>query len=138
MILVTGGAFQGKGKFARDLVCQKQKHKTPQTILVSEAAALQRKNAELQNGVHPDIILGIHQWIRILLESGKDPVVMVQELLDLNPHAVFTMDQVGCGVVPLEAFDRKYRETVGRIGCNIARQAEEVYLLNCGLARRIK
>ena len=33
----------------------------------------------------------------------------------------------------MEAFDRRYRETVGRICCNIAKQAEEVIRIVCGI-----
>ncbi|MEY8390209.1 bifunctional adenosylcobinamide kinase/adenosylcobinamide-phosphate guanylyltransferase [Lachnospiraceae bacterium 45-W7] len=138
MILVTGGAFQGKGKFAQDLARQKQKGELLQTIVVLEAADLPREFEELQYCQHSHVIIGLHRWVRILLESGKDPCAMVRRLLDANPDAVLTLDQVGCGVVPLDAFDRQYREVVGSVGCEIARQAAEVYLLNCGIARRIK
>ena len=41
--------------------------------------------------------------------------------------------ELGNGVVPMEAFDRRYRETVGRICCNIAKQAEEVIRIVCGI-----
>ena len=46
------------------------------------------------------------------------------------PCALYVM---GNGVVPMEAFDRRYRETVGRICCNIAKQAEEVIRIVCGI-----
>ncbi|KIR01579.1 hypothetical protein P261_00393 [Lachnospiraceae bacterium TWA4] len=47
-------------------------------------------------------------------------------------------NELGYGIVPMDAFDRKYRETTGRICCMIAEQADEVYRVVCGLPQKIK
>lgn len=46
--------------------------------------------------------------------------------------------EVGCGVVPMDRGDRDRREAVGRLCCDLAREAEAVYRLQCGLAMRLK
>lgn len=138
MILVTGGAFQGKRKFAEDLACRKKKGQNPAEIVELQAVTVNGESGDWQQFQNADVVAGIQRWIATLLETGKDPFAMVQKLLEANPGAVITLDQVGCGVVPVKASDRQYRETVGRIGCMLAEQAEEVYLINCGIARKIK
>ncbi len=47
-------------------------------------------------------------------------------------------NEVGCGVVPMDAFAREWREAVGRLCCDIAAQADRVYRVCCGVAQCIK
>ena len=49
-----------------------------------------------------------------------------------------TADEIGCGIVPIEAFERDYRETDGRVCQRIAAYSEEVHRVICGLGMRIK
>ena len=53
-------------------------------------------------------------------------------------RAVVVCREVGCGVVPMDRGDRDRREAVGRLCCDLAREAEAVYRLQCGLAMRLK
>ncbi len=130
MILITGGAFQGKSETAKQLYSAQENGKEP--------LILEGKTDEMELLKKADIILHFHLWIRSLLEEGKDPYAMTEQLLKANPRVLITMNQMGCGIVPMGAFDRKYRETVGRIGCLLAKQAQEAYLVNCGIAKRLK
>ncbi|MCI9173893.1 MAG: adenosylcobinamide kinase [Lachnospiraceae bacterium] len=130
MILITGGAFQGKLEAAEELFSEREDGKEP---LVLEGT--QKEPEGLQKA---DIIHDFHLWIRSILEEGKEPYEMTEKLLEANPNVIIILNQMGCGIVPMDPFDRKYRETVGRIGCMLAKRAEEVYLLNCQIARRLK
>ena len=60
--------------------------------------------------------------------SGKD---YLQALID-------KMNEIGCGIIPLEKSERKWREITGRAGCIIAERAETVYRVCCGIATVIK
>ena len=51
---------------------------------------------------------------------------------------IIVCDELGCGVVPMDAFERAWRERTGRIGCELAKQAEAVYRVTCGIGTRIK
>lgn len=64
-----------------------------------------------------------------------DPLPSLEELLS---YEAVICDEVGCGVVPLERADRERREAVGRLCCALAREAQAVYRLQCGLAMRLK
>lgn len=64
-----------------------------------------------------------------------DPLPCLEELLG---YEAVICDEVGCGVVPLERADRERREAVGRLCCALAREAQAVYRLQCGLAMRLK
>ncbi len=110
MILVVGGAFQGKKEFARELAAEKK----------------------LQ------VVNYYHHEIQKLLEEGEDVQEHIRGLLEKTPGAVIVMDEVGAGVVPVERSDREYRETIGLAGQLLAREAKEVYRVVCGIGVRIK
>ena len=62
-----------------------------------------------------------------------------EELADrLAAWPVVIATEVGGGVVPIEKGDREYRETVGRICCELAAMAEEVERVYCGIPTILK
>lgn len=138
MILITGGAYQGKLEFARSIY-----EKTEPMIAEGEKADFE----ELKQA---DIIARFHLYIRRCMEENRtensneennleaEIEEQVKELLQENPNVILEITQLGCGVVPIDAFDRSYREKVGRIGCMLASQAKQVWMVNAGIGIRLK
>lgn len=58
--------------------------------------------------------------------------------LQKHPDTVLICDEVGNGIVPLDPFEREYRERLGRLLCEIAANAERVERIVCGIGQRIK
>lgn len=116
MILITGGAYQGKGDFAGRL---------------AEDAA--RGKAGKRR-----ILEHIHLLIASEMREGREPFPVLERWMEEYPDIIFTVDELGCGIVPTNAFDREWRETTGRICCRLARRAEAVYRVTCGIAVQIK
>lgn len=114
MILVIGGAYQGKGKFAESLREQEKKAGRERTIVPQ-----------------------FHEWVKTY-ESGANIEEELREKLAQEPDQIIVCDELGCGVVPMDAFERAWRERTGRIGCELAKQAEAVYRVTCGIGTRIK
>ncbi|MCI8634679.1 MAG: hypothetical protein HFJ05_03630 [Eubacterium sp.] len=54
------------------------------------------------------------------------------------PNCVIISDEIGNGIVPVDAFDRTYRERTGRILVQPAGQAEEVERVIYGIGQKIK
>ena len=80
------------------------------------------------------------ECVRRQLEEGKDPLEEVQALLAEKDGEtlVVTADEVGCGIVPTDAFERAYREAAGRVNCLLAERADQVIRMVCGIGVRIK
>ncbi len=125
MVLVTGGAFQGKREIAKGLAG-------------SLTGCVEGKDADLAILCKAPVILHLEDWIAGELKNGRDPHQGVDRLLAENKTAVITLTELGCGIVPVDAFDRSFRETTGRIGCRLAGEAEAVYRVICGIPSRIK
>lgn len=77
----------------------------------------------------PDVIVNYHEFVRKIMENGKDPLEFSQ---NINAKAV-ACDEVGCGVVPMDKKQILYREAVGRSCCILAERAERVTRVICGI-----
>lgn len=70
--------------------------------------------------------------------DGELAEKLVSALMKGNPERILVTDEIGCGIVPLDAFERQYREETGRICCQAARKAAQVWRVCCGMGQRIK
>lgn len=109
MIFITGGAWQGKTAYA------KEKFKEEYTIINQ-----------------------YHQKVRKQLQDGLDPIKEAKKLLSEDGKLIIISDEIGCGLVPVDAFERTYREQSGRVNCYLAGRAEQVIRVICGVGERIK
>ncbi len=129
MILIIGGACQGKKKFAQELSGM-------------DEPAFSSNMADGADDCPEDawkkrFLIGFHQWIRRTLEEGKDPEEFVRQVIKAGTEIV-TMDEIGCGIVPIERAERDYREAAGRAGQMLAGHARQVYRVVCGIPVKIK
>ena len=72
------------------------------------------------------------------MEAGRDPKEEVKALLERSDPRVVIADEIGCGLVPIDPFERAWREETGRILCALAREAEAVVRVHCGFPQAIK
>ncbi|MCI8375413.1 MAG: adenosylcobinamide kinase [Lachnospiraceae bacterium] len=126
MVLVTGGAFQGKKAYAME------------TFSLEEAVTADGASCFWDDIYRAQAILHFHEYIRRCLEAGREVDTLADRLFRRNPEAVIVVNELGSGVVPVEAFDRHYRETTGRICCELAKRASEVHRVVCGIGTVIK
>lgn len=84
------------------------------------------------------ILYNFHVLAKDLMKSGKDPLEYVQENIDLLRNKIIISDDIGGGVVPIDKTDREYREVAGRLNCAIARYADSVERIFCGISQQIK
>lgn len=126
MRLIVGGRGQGKRAYALQLVgC-------------GEEDVADGEKCSLQDIRRCRIFDGLHRWVRRELEAGRDPWPALVEAMESNPDMVILCDEVGCGIVPIEPFQRQWREETGRICCKLAQQARQVQRVYCGIATTLK
>lgn len=127
MKLVIGGYAQGKLNY----VLQNYDVETIQ-ILDGEIP----ENLRKQRGTV--VINHLHNWIKARIVQDGCPEEEVFDFVENYPDCVIICDEVGNGIVPMEAFEREYRERTGRILVELARTAEEVERVICGIGQKIK
>lgn len=126
MRLISGGAYQGKLKFALKLTGRNEKD-------VADGA-----RCCMQELLEKPLVNHFHLWIDRMLREEKDVNTLVNEILYHNPDIVIIVDELGCGIVPTDPYDRMYREITGRICCRLAKEAEDVHRVICGIGTEIK
>ena len=84
------------------------------------------------------IINRLHVWVRKCLEEERNPEMELKAVLDAHPNCIIICDEIGNGIVPMEPFEREYRERTGRILIMLANLAEEVERITCGLKQKLK
>ena len=70
------------------------------------------------------------------LAAGRGDLEALAE--ELAGHEVVIATEVGGGVVPVDAGERAAREAAGRLSCLLARRAERVIRVFCGLPMVLK
>lgn len=144
-LLITGGAWQGKRRFAERLIAGGRL--SAEGVFYVEEKRLQRwtepvlsgaRSAEQAAADAAEELLGELAGIKRAGRSS-DAVQMSGEAVEARPFcAAIILDSIGNGVVPLRAEDRALRELGGRLACILAAQAAEVWKLECGIAERLK
>lgn len=131
MILIIGGFAQGKLHYVKQNYAHLEDGREVPVLdgtlkLPSETGAAQV------------IVNHLHCYIREQLRQGTDPEKMIVDFLEKHPECILICDEIGNGIVPMEAEERIYRERTGRILEQLAAQADEVVRVVCGIGQRIK
>lgn len=140
MILIIGGAFQGKGELAERLA-EKEWAKAGQKT--EEGKVMDGSREDLSEVRDCRILLHYHEFIRNYLrvrpDADREEIrQLAGKTAEHSPRACITMDEVGCGVVPMSREERAYREAAGTAGQELARLAEQVIRVTAGIPVRIK
>ena len=67
--------------------------------------------------------------------TGKS---LAETIYNANPDRILVTDEIGYGIVPMDPFEREYREETGRICCLLAEKSEEIWRVCCGIGTRLK
>ena len=120
MILIIGGAYQGKLDYAKDAfsITDADVH-TCGTGEIDFSKRCIYKIEEFTYG-HPDPI-GYFQAHR---EQWQDSILILQDIF--------------CGVVPMGAPNRAWRQNTGRLAQYLSKEATQVSRIFCGLEQRLK
>ena len=122
MILIIGGAYQGKTEYAK------------KTYGLQDADIFTCENT----GIDPNAraIRHLERFALACVRAGKEPAEALKTL-DFSDKILICED-ISCGVVPMDAVEREWREAVGRMNAMLAAKAERVTRLFCGLPLELK
>ncbi|RGZ00592.1 bifunctional adenosylcobinamide kinase/adenosylcobinamide-phosphate guanylyltransferase [Clostridium sp. AM58-1XD] len=128
MKFVTGGAWQGKKRWVLSAMEGIQSFADGRDSSYEEAESRQA-------------VLAFHEYILRMVQEGREEdeiIGFTAGIIEKNPDVVIIMDEIGYGIVPQDAQERRYREAAGRTGQFLAARAEEVYRVVAGIGQRIK
>lgn len=124
MVLITGGAYQGKLQYAR------------------EAYGLQDADIFTCEGQKIDFsrrcVDKLEEYVYACTQAGVDPRPYLEENKEKWKDSVILCQDIFCGVVPVEADQRAWRQETARLCQYLSREADSVIRMFCGLAQRLK
>lgn len=127
MKLIIGGSSQGKLDYTLNL----------ERLNIDDVFNGEDNNYYVNN---KKIFNNFHLYIKKLLKEKKVEEIreIIEDILDNNKDIIIISDEIGNGIVPIEKFDRNYREVTGRILCYIAKRSKEVHRVYSGIGTLIK
>lgn len=84
------------------------------------------------------ILYHLEALVSQALQQNKAPLTLLQEAIPNWQDCILITQEVGCGLVPISAEDRQWREAVGRMNAQLAAQAETVERIFCGLSMQLR
>ena len=140
MELYIGGFAQGKLEYVKCRYNENQK--TEKLFLkVIDCVDSHYKKMLLETECDVLILNHLHLWVRDLLDEGMEEEKIQTTILSWiksNPDAIVICDELGNGIVPIKKQERIWREQTGRLMIELAKQAERVERILCGLGQRLK
>lgn len=123
MILVFGGAYQGKTDYAKSKFDIK-------------------KVSDCSGGCEPDFstecITGIEGFVFECAKNGIEAKDFFEKRQELWSDKILVITDTSQGVVPIDKTARAAREMNGRLMLYLADMAEQVHRVFCGIGKRIK
>lgn len=120
MVLIIGGAYQGKLDFAK------------------ETFGFKQEDIFTCNGENIDFSKGCINGIEKFALEHDDPVAYFQTHRQAWQNSVLIMDDISCGVVPMGAENRAWRLKAGKLSQYLSGEASRVSRIFCGLELRLK
>lgn len=124
MNLIIGGAYQGKRAFAKD------------AFSLEEAQIYSCQGAEIDFSF--PCIDKLEEFTLACVRASIDPIAYFQTHEALWQTSTLICQDIFCGVVPLEAELRQWRNVTGQLCQYLSKNAQRVSRVFCGLEQRLK
>ena len=120
MILIIGGAYQGKLAYAKE------------SLGINETDICTCTQGEI------DFSKRCIYKIEEFTYNHPDPIGYFQSHQEHWKDSVLILQDIFCGVVPMGAENRLWRQNTGRLSQYLSREAVQVSRIFCGLEQRLK
>ena len=151
MILIFGGAYQGKRDFAKEHfgIETVSEYAAPGAELAGaeDTGAEDTGLAEGHSGTETvlalpdfsgDAVCGLERFVRACTEAGLEARDLMEEQKAGWQDKILIITDVSQGIVPMDKTTRAFREMNGRLMLYLASEADEVWRIFCGIGKRIR
>ena len=128
MVFIYGGAYQGKLDYAREAFKLKE----------GDIYAYAADDGAAERVPEQKCLCGFHLFVLSQIRAGCDPLAFIIKNKGAFKDKIVVADDISCGVVPMGAINREWREAAGRCAAFLSQNADEVWRVFCGIPTRIK
>lgn len=126
MVLIFGGAYQGKLEYALKTYGLTEKdvyHCDMETMVIN---------------FDKKVINSLERFILACIKEDVSAGECLEENIDKLRDKIIICDDISQGVVPMDKTERAWREMTGRCMTYLGGEAEEVIRVFCGIGSRVK
>lgn len=125
MYFILGGRAQGKLEYAKQ-------------IYGNELRSYDLKEGDMETAFSYEIIYNIHEWVKKMLILEKSPTLYFKNNLSKFENKIIIGDEIGSGIVPIDAFERTWRDETGWLYQLISQHSKRVNRVFAGLGITLK
>ena len=125
MHLIIGGKYQGKLDYAINLYGS-----------FSTTYNLSQIHPSIIN--QSGLIINVHLGVKTLLTQNISPCEFFLSKIEFLRQSVIIGDEINSGIIPINEFERKYRDQTGKLYQILAHEADIVDRIFAGLPLRLK
>ena len=126
MDLIIGGAYQGKLDYARE------------KYQLSDGDVFHCTCNRADIDFSRSCINHIEEFVLASIRAGQDPIAYFKAHWEDWRHSTLICMDLSCGVVPLDAEMRAWRNETGKLCQYLSREASSVSRIFCGLEQKLK
>lgn len=125
MRLILGGRYMGKRACA-------------ESLYGPFAALCDLSRDEPESMTDAAVVINLQDGVRTLLLRGSDVRAFFEARMERLRRCVLIGDEIGGGIVPMDPFERRWRDETGFLYQFLAREAETVDRVWAGIPVRMK
>lgn len=125
MHLIIGGRGQGKLEYAIGL--------SDLEVVIANLGV-----CDFDEIFKADIIYNIHIGIKKMIENGINPIEKFEKSIDMLMNKILIGDEIGCGIVPADSFERQWRDETGRVYTMLSANSARVDRIWAGCVSKLK
>ena len=124
MILIIGGAYQGKLDYAKAAFSL-----APEDIFACTGTEIDFSKS---------CVNALEEFCYACIQHNIDPIEYVKAHREDWQDSILICNDLSSGVVPMDPVQRQWRHTTGQLCQYLAGQARQVSRIFCGLEQRLK
>ena len=126
MVLIFGGAYQGKQDYALE------------TYGLSAKDVYQCDLESMVINFDKKVIANLERFILACIKEEVSAKECLEDNIEKLRDKIIICDDISQGVVPVDKTERAWREMTGRTMTYLGQEADEVIRVFCGLGTRVK
>lgn len=126
MILIFGGAFQGKLDYAL------------KTYSITEKDVYHCDMESMVINFDKKVIAGLDRFVLACIKEGINAAECLADNVDKLRDKIIICNDISQGVVPVDQMERTWREMTGRCMTYLGQESDEVIRVFCGIGNKVK
>lgn len=126
MVLIFGGAYQGKQDYALE------------TYGLSAKDVYQCDMESMVLNFDKKVIANLERFILACIKEEVSAKECLEDNIERLRDKIIICDDISQGVVPVDKTERAWREMTGRTMTYLGQEADEVIRVFCGIGTRVK